>query len=98
MLRKKLLFWIVWLVFLPFLFLYFLFKALFSLGFTRKWRNQISVWDKLSWIRQSVYEKMVLKKEEVIDDLRKNPHHPDAKWKKKRREIQKFAERYKNRK
>jgi hypothetical protein len=103
MLRKKILFWLVWLVFLPFLFLYFLFKALLRLSFRSKLRDQISIWDKLSWIHQSVYEKMVLQKEEVMSDLKKNPHHPDAKWAKERREIQKFAasadrKKYKNRK
>lgn len=88
----------VWLVFLPFLFLYFLFKALFSLGFTRNWHDPVDFWNKIGWIRQSVYEKMVLQKEEVMDDLKKNPHHPDAKWARERREIQEFAKRYKNRK
>lgn len=52
----------VWLVFLPFLFLYFLFKGFLFSVFTRKWQNPIGIWNKISWIRQSVYEKMVLEK------------------------------------
>lgn len=98
MLRKKILFWLVWLVFLPFLWLFLSVKTLLKDASRRNWYNPTPYWWKIRLIRQSVYEKMVLQKEEVMDDLKKNPHHPDAKWAKERREIQEFAKKYKNRK
>ena len=98
MLRKKILFWFVWVLFVPFLWLYFSAKTLLKDASRRNWFNPTPYWWKIGLIRQSVYEKMVLQKEEVMDDLKKNPHHPDAKWAKERREIQEFAKKYKNRK
>ena len=99
MLRKKILFWVVWLVFLPFLWLYFSVKTLLKDASRRNWFNPTPYWWKIGLIRQAVYEKMVLEKKEVIEDFRKNPRHPDSKWEKERREIQKFAKDYrKNRK
>jgi hypothetical protein len=88
MLLKKILFGIVWTLFLPFLSLYLLVRNL---------KSPFSMFWKIGWIRQSVYEKMVLQKKEVIDDFFKHAKYPDAtqyKWDKERREIQKFAKKH----
>lgn len=96
MLLKKILFWGVWVIFVPFLFVFLSMKAVYLLITTTNTNTIIDPYEKIGWIRQVVYEKMVLEKEEVMEDLRKNPKHPDPKWAKERREIQKFARQYKN--
>lgn len=53
MLLKKITFWMIWTLFLPFLFLCLLVRNL---------KSPFSVFWKIGWIHQGVYEKMVLQK------------------------------------